>query len=42
VSKSHGLFVYWEVQLLVDELVDQELTGSVAGLRKEDFFDDGS
>ena len=42
VSESHGLFVYWEVQLLVDELVDQELAGSVSGLEEEDFFDDGS
>ena len=37
VSGTHGLFVYWEVQLLVDKLV-----GSVTGLSEEDFFDDGS
>ena len=42
VSGSHGLFIYWEVQLLVDELVDQELVGSVTGMWEEDFFDDGS
>jgi len=41
VSKSHGLDVHGEVQLLVDKLVDQELAGTVA-LRKEDFYSDGS
>jgi hypothetical protein len=42
VSSSHGLFVYWEVQLLLDKLVDQELVGSAAGFLEEDFFSDGS
>ncbi|MBI85108.1 MAG: hypothetical protein CMJ81_18085 [Planctomycetaceae bacterium] len=42
VSKSHGLDVHWEVQLLVDKLVDQELTGKTGALRKEDFYSDGS
>ena len=42
VSESHGLFVYWEVQLVLDKFVDQELVGSVTGLWEEDFFDDGS
>ena len=42
VSESHGLDVHWEVQLLVDELVDQELTGKNIALRKEDFYSDGS
>ncbi len=42
VSKTHGLFVYWEVQLLVGKLVDQELVGSTSGLLEEDFFSDGS
>ena len=42
VSKTHGLFVYWEVQLLVGELVDQELVGSTSGLLQEDFFSDSS
>ena len=42
VSKTHGLFVYWEVQLLLDKFVDQELVGSTAGFLEEDFFSDGS
>ena len=39
VSSTHGLFVYWEVQLLVDKLVDQELVGLIEPLKTEDFFD---
>ncbi|MEO2023894.1 MAG: hypothetical protein ABGX05_18875 [Pirellulaceae bacterium] len=42
ISGTHGLFVYWEVQLLVDKLVDQELVASTDPLVKEDFYDDGS
>jgi hypothetical protein len=42
VSSSHGLFVYWEVQLLLDKFIDQELAGSTSGLLEEDFFSDGS
>ncbi len=40
VSSTHGLFVYWEVQLLVDKLVDQELVAMTDPLVKEDFYDD--
>ena len=41
ISSTHGLFVYWEVQLLVDKLVDQELVARTDPLVKEDFYDDG-
>ena len=40
VTATHGLFVYWEVQLLLDKLVDQELVGSTDPMRTEDFFND--
>ncbi|MEO1995091.1 MAG: hypothetical protein ABGZ17_07435 [Planctomycetaceae bacterium] len=42
VTETHGLFVYWEVQLLLHKLVDQELVGSTTELHKSDFFDDES
>ncbi|HVR43576.1 MAG TPA: hypothetical protein VMS56_09030 [Thermoanaerobaculia bacterium] len=29
ISRSHGLEVYWEIQLIHDELIDQELIGPV-------------
>lgn len=38
VSKSHGLFVYWEVQLIHNEFVDQELKGDAAQFKVDDFF----
>jgi hypothetical protein len=38
VSKSHGLFVHWEVQLIHNEFVDQELEGDTAHFRLDDFF----
>ena len=39
ISSTHGLFVYWEVQLLVDDLIDQELIGSTDPMSPKDFFD---
>ena len=38
VSKSHGLFIYWEVQLIHNEFVDQELEGNAAQFKVDDFF----
>ena len=38
VSSTHGLFVHWEVQLLLDDFVDQELVGSPQRFRTGDFF----
>ena len=38
VSESHGLFIYWEVQLIHNDFVDQELVGDTAHFRREDFF----
>lgn len=37
VSGTHGLDVYWEVQLLLDDFVDQELVGRNS-FRNKDFF----
>lgn len=37
VSKSHGLFVHWEVQLIHNEFVDQELEGDTTHFRLDDF-----
>lgn len=39
VTDSHGLEVHWEIQLLHDQYVDQELVGPVTGLVREDFYD---
>lgn len=39
VSSSHGIAVYWEVQLLHDELVDQELIGPVECFSWKDFLE---
>lgn len=38
VTKSHGLYVQWEVQLIHDKLVDQELIAEDSNLRLEDFY----
>lgn len=38
VSKSHGLAVHWEIQLLHPEFVDQELVGPNTPLHYEDFL----
>jgi len=42
IGSVHGIDVHWEVQLLHDELVDQELTGPCTGLHYQDFFTDGT
>ncbi len=39
VSSNHGLAVYWEVQLIHDELVDQELIGPVECFSWKDFLE---
>ena len=38
VSKSHGLFVQWEVQLLHDRLVEHELIPASRSFRETDFL----
>jgi hypothetical protein len=38
-SRTHGLDVYWEAQLIHDELVDQELVGPVDCFAFKDFLD---
>lgn len=37
IGKSHGLAVYWEVQLIHDEFIDQELIGPVDCFPWKDF-----
>lgn len=39
LGRSHGIDVRWEVQLLHDEFVDQELVGPTDGLAYKDFLD---
>ncbi|MDF1824155.1 MAG: hypothetical protein P1U68_05910 [Verrucomicrobiales bacterium] len=39
VTGSHGVGVHWEVQLIHDELVDQEIKGNIDGLVIQDFLD---
>ncbi len=38
ISDSHGLDVYWEVQLIHHDYVDQELKGPIEAFRYEDFL----
>tara|TARA_B100001013_G_scaffold87530_1_gene48365 strand:- start:2932 stop:4047 length:1116 start_codon:yes stop_codon:yes gene_type:complete len=38
VSGSHGLSIYWELQLLQDDFVDQELVGNTGLFRRKDFY----
>ena len=38
VSTSHGIEVYWEIQLLHDRYVDQEIVGCCSGLVRQDFY----
>ena len=38
ISKTHGLAVYWEVQLLHDEFIDHELKGPADSIKVTDFF----
>ena len=37
-GSTHGLDIYWEVQLLTDEFVDQELEGPTGRFREVDFY----
>ena len=39
VSSKHGLATHWEVQLILDDLLDQEIIGDAASVRYEDFLD---
>jgi hypothetical protein len=38
VSGTHGVDVYWEIQLIHETFVDQEIVGSVSGVAREEFF----
>lgn len=38
VTKKHGLGIHWEVQLLHERFVDQELVGPTNGFAIKDFF----
>ena len=38
ISSSHGMEVYWEVQLIHNEFVDQELKGPTSVFRTRDFM----
>ncbi|MBT3665894.1 MAG: hypothetical protein HN548_00310 [Opitutae bacterium] len=38
VSESHGLDLVWEVQLIVNDLVDQELIGNRGGFIQKEFY----
>ena len=38
LSVTHGLTVYWEVQLLHDEFIDHELKGPAHQIVKSGFF----
>jgi hypothetical protein len=35
---SHGLDLVWEVQLIVDDLIDQELIGNNDAFINKDFY----
>ena len=39
ISETHGLNLYWEIQLIHNELVDQELIGKVHKLKIQDFLE---
>ena len=39
VGSKHGLATHWEVQLILDDLLDQEVIGDSHSLRYEDFLD---
>ena len=39
ISSTHGLDLYWEIQLIHNELVDQELIGNVHKLKIQDFLE---
>ena len=39
ISSTHGLDLYWEIQLIHNDLVDQELIGKVHKLKIQDFLE---
>ena len=39
VGSKHGLATHWEVQVILDDLLDQEVIGDNRSLRYEDFLD---
>ena len=39
VGSKHGLATHWEVQVILDDLLDQEVIGDSHSLRYEDFLD---
>ena len=39
ITSTHGLDLYWEIQLIHNELVDQELIGNVHKLKIQDFLE---
>ena len=39
VSSEHGLDLAWEVQLIVDDFVDQELQGNPNAFLQEEFYE---
>ena len=38
ITESHGLDLAWEIQLIVDDLVDQELIGNRGGFIQKEFY----
>jgi len=38
VSELHGLDLVWEIQLIVDDLVDQELIGNRGVFINKEFY----
>ena len=38
VGSKHGLATHWEVQVILDDLLDQEVIGDIGSLRYEDFL----
>ena len=38
VSSEHGIDLAWEIQLIVDDFVDQELHGDPNAFVQKDFF----
>jgi hypothetical protein len=38
ITSTHGLDLCWEVQLILDDFVDQELHGNPDSFVQEDFY----
>ena len=38
ITESHGLDLVWEIQLIVDDLVDQELIGNRGVFIQKEFY----